>query len=153
MLESVILTAALAVSTPQVCDVKTVKTLANAGFQGPDLRGAWSIVWRESRFQNLGPGNPYFNGADYGWWQIRKPVWGSQPWWTDAAMLNPDTQSRIAYRMTKKGRDWRLWGLRQQDGKFYLDTTYYGGWSASQQQAWIIQPFMEGWNKYPRRCR
>lgn len=129
------------------CHDKAARILYRAGFTGEAHRQAWAVTWRESRHQNLIPGHPQFNGADWGMWQINRPAWGDQPWWTEANMSDPRKQSRIAYRiLTKKGTYWRPWGLTA-DGQ--LDPTHYQSWGPDLWEAWIMAPFRQGLAKYP----
>lgn len=156
MIESLVLASVLSVSSAPIatCDDRRVQILEDAGFQGRDRRAAFAIVWRESRFTNLGPGDALWNTQDWGWWQLNKPTWGDEDWWSDTSMLNPREQSRIVYRMTKHGRDWRHWGIGEAHGRYGLDPTYYQGiWSDAQMQSWIVAPFNEGWSKFPKACR
>lgn len=134
--------------TPQSCRV--VKVLEKAGFKGHANRIAYAIVMRESRGANLDESSRWYTGA-LGMWQIQTSAWSRQPWWSRAAMLNPYRQSRIVYRkMTDRGKTWAHWGIRR-DGRG-MDTTYYSGWSSSQQYAWIWAPYERFYRDYPR-CR
>lgn len=130
------------------CQDKTVQVLRAAGFTGQSLRIAWAVVMRESRGQNLQPGHPQFNGADYGIWQINAPTWSRSPWWSYQAMTTPAVQSRIAYRiLTQRGTYWRPWGLTR-DGRA-MDTSHYGSWSSSQQWVWIWAPYWQFYKAFP----
>ena len=145
---------ALPVQKPvQVCRNPIVTMLHDAGFRRHDLRAAWAITWRESKHQNLSESSPWFTGA-LGMWQIQTSAHSGKHWWSRSAMLNPERQSRIAYKhLTRKATDWVHWGLREHKGKFYLDTTVYGGWSSWQHHNWIWAPFIQGWNLYPNKCK
>lgn len=135
-------------NTPQPCRV--VKILERAGFEGHANRIAYAIVMRESRGANLNESSRWYSGA-LGMWQIQTSAWSGQRWWSRAAMLNPYRQSRIVYRkMTDRGKTWAHWGIRS-DGRG-MDTTYYSGWSSSQQYAWIWAPYERFYRDYPR-CR
>lgn len=117
-----------------------------AGFRNDSLRMAWAIVMRESKGQNLDESSPYYTGA-LGIWQIQTSAWSGQSWWSRSAMLDPKRQSRIAYKyLSKKGTDWRHWGLSS-GGQ--LDTTYYSNWSSWQWENWIMAPFRKYYAQYP----
>lgn len=137
----------------QVCRNPVVNMLHDAGFRKHDLRAAWAITWRESKHQNLSESSPWYTGA-LGFWQIQTSAHSGKHWWSRAAMLHPPTQSRIAYKyLTNKATNWVHWGLAERGGKFYLDTTVYGGWSSWQHYNWIWAPFQTGWNLYPQKCK
>ena len=134
--------------TDQSCRV--VKVLERAGFKGNSNRIAYAIVMRESRGKNLNEGSQWYTGA-LGWWQIQTSVWSNKSWWSRGSMLTPRKQSRIAYKhLTDRGRSWSHWGISR-DGQ-RMDTTYYSGWSAAQQYAWIWEPYSGFYRAYPR-CR
>jgi len=137
---------AQAADTPESCRV--VKVLKKAGFKGEKNRIAYAIVMRESRGQNLSESSRWYSGA-LGMWQIQTSVWSGQRWWSRAAMLNPYRQSRIVYRkLSNRGTNWSHWGISR-DGRS-MDTTYYSGWSSSQQWAWIWAPYERFYRAYPR---
>ena len=158
MFESLLLVAALALpadSKPEpVCRNPIVTMLHDAGFREHDLRAAWAITWRESKHQNLSESSPWYTGA-LGMWQIQTSAHSDKSWWSRDAMLNPERQSRIAYKyLTSKATNWVHWGLGEtKTGKFYMDTSLYGGWSSDQQYSWIWAPFQTGWNLYPKKCK
>lgn len=128
------------------CRNTLVVTLYNAGFRGENLREAWAIAMRESNGQNIGPGNPRFNGEDWGIVQFNKPTWGNEPWWDDEKILDPDYSAQIMYRLSNGGKNWQMWGLT---GSGEINTSMYGGWSSSQQWAWIIEPYQRWYKQYP----
>jgi hypothetical protein len=138
-----------------VCKNNLVTMIYDAGFRGNDVRASYAIVMRESNGQNLGPGNPSFNGSDYGIWQINAPSHSDAAWWSVEAMLDPQQQSRIAYKyLSSKGNNWLHWGLGEsKSGKFYLDASLYGEWSSWQHENWIWNPFVKYWNQFPRKCK
>ena len=158
MFESVVLMAALALPSANkpepVCRNQIVTMLYDAGFRKNDLRAAWAITWRESHHENLDESSPWYTGA-LGMWQIQTSAHSDKSWWSREAMLDPKQQSRIAYKyMTSKGTNWIHWGLGEtKSGKFYMDTTLYGGWSSSQQYSWIWEPFQYGWSTFPNKCK
>lgn len=135
---------------PRPCRDRLVNIIVDAGFKGNNIREAYAIVMRESNGENLGPGHPAFNGADWGIWQFNKPTWGGEPWWSDEAMLDPRKQSRIAKNFSRGGKDWRHWGISG-DGQS-MDTTYYGMWDADTQYAWIWEPYARYYGSFPKKC-
>lgn len=130
----------------QVCQNDLYGLLYRAGFRGENLREAWAITMRESRGRNIGPGDPEYNGEDWGIVQLNKPTWGHEPWWDDDKILDPEYSARVMFEMSKGGTTWEAWGLT---GDGQLDTTMYRSWSAAQQQAWIIEPYQEWYQQYP----
>ena len=156
MLAELAMVAAMAIPVEkqtQVCRNPIVTMLHDAGFRKHDLRAAWAVTWRESKHQNLSESSPWFTGA-LGMWQIQTSAHSGKHWWSRSAMLDPKQQSRIAYKyLTQKATNWVHWGLAERNGKFYLDTTVYRGWSSWQHQNWIWAPFIQGWNLYPNKCK
>ena len=138
---------------PYVCQDRLVRVLDGAGFRGQSLRTAWAVAMRESHGQSLDESSPWYSGA-LGIFQVQTSAHSSKPWWSRAAMLDPDTQSRIVYRhMTDRGRNWSAWGLTR-DGR--LDASQYGGWSSWQHEAWIMAPFRKyaaEFDRLTRSCR
>lgn len=98
--------------------VNLIQVLQNAGFRGPALQKAWAIAMRESG------GNPRaFNGnastgdKSYGLFQInmlgalgpaRLREYGLP---NEQALLNPEVNARVAYKMSKGGTDFGAWGI------------------------------------------
>lgn len=122
--------------------------LQEAGFKGQSLRVAWAIAMRESNGQpDLGPGNPHFNGYDWGLFQFNKPSWGSQKWWNDKKVLDPVYNAKVAFDLSKGGTYWLPWGLTA-DGKA-MDPKCYPMWSAQKQMDWIWKPYKEWYDKFP----
>lgn len=138
---------AAAAEKPKCRDSLAV-TLANAGFHGKALRQAWAIAMRESHGRNLDESSPWYSGA-LGIFQIQTSAWSGQSWWSRSAMLNADKQARIVYRYFYKRTGWRHWGLTKAGT---LDTTYYGGWSSWQHEAWIMQPYRKFYAQFPKKC-
>lgn len=123
--------------------------LREAGFEGQNLRVAWAIAMRESSGKpDLGPGNPYFNGCDWGLFQFNKPSWGKQSWWDDKKILDPVYNAKVAFELSKGGTYWLPWGLTP-DGKA-MDAKCYPMWSAEKQMAWIWKPYKEWYDKFPQ---
>lgn len=128
------------------CRNRLAQVLYGAGFRGENLHEAWAIAMRESNGKNLGPGDSQFNGEDWGIVQFNKPTWGDESWWSDSKILDPAYSAKIMFRMSRGGKTWQMWGLT---GSGELDTSMYGGWSADQQWAWIIEPYQRWYRQYP----
>lgn len=130
------------------CADRVAGILHGAGFRGQALRTAWAIVMRESKGQNLDESSPWYTGA-LGMWQVQTSAHSGKPWWSRAAMLDPDRQARLVYlHLSARGTDFRHWGIGPGGT---TDTTFYGGWSSSQVWRWITEPFQRYWRQYP--CR
>lgn len=128
-------------------------TLRTAGFRGRNLREAWAIAMRESSGRaNLGPGSSDFNGHDWGLFQWNKPSFGGQSWWRDSKMLNGVYNARLAFRFSRGGRDWHLWGLT---GSGRTSASLYSsyGWTSSQIYSWITEPFQRYYRQFPAAAR
>lgn len=144
--------APAAKADPYPCRDRIVRILHDAGFRGESLTIAWAIVMRESHGRNLDESSPWYSGA-LGIWQIQTSAHAGKPWHSREAMLDPDTQSRIAFRhMTNRGTWWQPWGLTspRADG---IDATAYGSWSSATQYALIWAPFAKYRAAFPNRCR
>lgn len=139
--------------TAPACSNPLGATLHAAGFRGRNLREAWAIAMRESSGRaSLGPGTWDFNGHDWGLFQWNKPSFGNQPWWNDSKMLNGVYNARMAFRFSRGGRDWHLWGLTgsgRTSAALYADY----GWSPSEIYAWITEPFQRYFRQFPASAR
>lgn len=125
-----------------------INWLQQAGFRGDGLRVAWAIAMRESSGKpDIGPGNQYFNGCDWGLFQLNKPTWGKQSWWDDRKVLDPIYNAKVVFDMSKGGTYWLPWGLTG-DGKA-MDARCYTMWSSEKQMQWIWKPYKEWYDKYP----
>lgn len=124
------------------CGNQLARTIYNAGFRGESHRVAWAIAMRESN------GNPRVisPSSDYGLFQINAPSWSDEPWWDYNSMLDPDYNARIAYKMSRGGKNWAMWGL---DRYGNLDATYYQSWGPDLWDAWITGPFNKYYAQYP----
>jgi hypothetical protein len=133
---------------PRNCGNKLVLTLHKAGFRGDNLKEAWAIAMRESRGRNVGPGDPRFNGYDWGIFQLNEPTWGSKSWWKPKLILNSLYNARVAYKLSQGGKSWVAWGL---DGKGRENARIYRnyGWSKSKVNAYIVRPYRYYYNRYP----
>lgn len=128
-------------------------TLRDAGFRGRNLREAWAIAMRESSGRaDLGPGSPDFNGHDWGLFQWNKPSFGGQSWWRDSKMLNAVYNAKLAFRFSRGGRDWHLWGLTG-SGRTSAGLYSSYGWSSSQIYSWITEPFQRYYRQFPASAR
>lgn len=135
---------------PAKCRDKVALMLWRAGFRGNKNAIAWAVTHRESKHQNLDESSPWYSGA-LGMWQIQTSAHSGNRWWSRAAMLNPERQSRIVYLyMTKRGTYWRPWGLTSNGNG--LDPTHYAQWSSATQWAWIWQPYAHARSIYPAAC-
>ena len=136
--------ATQAVKNIAPCNNKVVRWLYAAGFRGQSIKIGWAIVMRESG------GNPknISNGADYGLWQINVPT---HPGYSRAALLDPIRNSKIAYKLSKGGKDWRPWGIGvTKSGKVYMDSRDYNGiWNQWKKDNWIWIPFWRYYKAYP----
>ena len=136
-------------SKPQPpCSEPLAVTLWETGFRGQHLAMAWAIVMRESNGQNIIPGDPRFNGEDYGIFQLNKPTWGDEPWWDDEQIVTVEGNARIAYQLIQE-RGFTAWGLNS-DGSFNFSS--YGGWSDWQRENWIVRPYLKYLNQYWETC-
>ena len=86
-------------------------------------RLAWSIAMRESGGRNI------YDTGDYGIFQLNKPSYGSQPWWTsDEKILNdPVYNSSVAYKnVSQSGKNFLPWAMRvDNNGNYSWDWSYY----------------------------
>jgi hypothetical protein len=130
------------------CSDDLSMVLWKAGFRDTQLAMAWAIVMRESRGENIVPGDPRFNGEDYGIFQLNKPTWGGQPWWDDDTISTVQGNARIAYELTQE-RGFGAWGLTN-DGQFNFSS--YGGWSDWQKENWIVRPYLRYLTEYWETC-
>ena len=139
-------TSAVSITKPYAhrCNNKIVKWLYAAGFRGQQLRIGYAIVMRESG----GDPRNITNGADYGLWQINRPT---HPGYSRAALLDPISNSRIAYKLSRGGKSWRPWGIGvTRSGKVYMDSRDYDGiWDSWRKDHWIWIPFWRYYNRYP----
>lgn len=136
------------------CKDQTIKVLREAGFTGANLREAYAIAWRESNGQaDLGPGHPGYNGEDMGLFQFNRPTFSDQSWWDEDMLLDGAYNAGVAYKLSKGGRSWWLWGL---DGQGNTDAEAYQGiWSEDQIYNWITAPFQKyakQFDKLPEAC-
>lgn len=132
------------IETRKVCNNKIVRWLDTAGFRGQSLRIGYAIVKRESG----GDPKNITNGADYGLWQINLPT---HPGYSYSALMDPVRNSKIAYKLSKGGHNWKPWGIGvSKSGKVYMDSRDYDGiWSQWQKDNWIWKPFIKYYRAYP----
>ena len=128
------------------CPNPLARVLYSAGFRGVKVRQAWAISMRESHGLSIGPSSPYFNGHDWGIFQLNKPTFGSKPWWEDVKILRPYYSARVVFHMSNGGASWHPWGLT---GSGQLDAASYSSWSPARQQAQIMRPYLKYYNLYP----
>lgn len=128
------------------CRDDLARLLHKAGFRGESLRTAWAIAMRESGGQNLDESSRWYTGG-LGIFQVQTSAHAGKAWWSRSAMLDPARQARLVYlHLSDRGTDWRHWGMGSGPT---VDTTFYGGWSASQVEAWIAEPFFRYWRAWP----
>lgn len=130
------------------CTDALVRTLAEAGFTGENLREAWSIAMRESGGDpTLGPGHPAYNQEDVGLFQFNRPTFMEEAWWDEEKLLDARYSADLAFRLSEGGRNWWLWGL---DGQGRLDPgAYTSVWTPEQIRKWIIEPYRFWYSKFP----
>mgnify|MGYP001014807021 CR=1 FL=1 len=127
---------------------RLIDWLREAGFKGEGLRIAWAIAMRESNgIPEIGKGHKYFNGYDWGLFQLNKPTFGKRAWWDDAKMVDAIYNAKIVYDLSKGGTFWVPWGLSG-DGKS-MNVSCYKMWSAEKQMNCIWKPFKKWYDKYP----
>jgi cell wall-associated NlpC family hydrolase len=98
--------------------VGLIQTLQNAGFSGPALQQAWAIASRESGGNpNAFNGNASTGDKSYGLFQInmlgglgpaRMRQYGLK---NEQDLFNPVVNARVAYAMSKGGKDFGAWGI------------------------------------------
>ncbi|HOT74719.1 MAG TPA: SH3 domain-containing protein [Candidatus Wallbacteria bacterium] len=127
---------------------RLIDWLRQAGFKGEGLRIAWAIAMRESNgIPEIGKGHKYFNGFDWGLFQLNKPTFGKRAWWDDAKMVDAIYNAKVVYDLSKGGTFWVPWGLSG-DGKS-MNVSCYKMWSAEKQMNCIWKPFKKWYDKYP----
>lgn len=97
---------------------KLLNWLRNAGFKGEALRTAWAVAMRESGGRpSAYNGNQATGDNSYGLFQInmlgklgedRRKKYGLRD---NNDLLNPETNARVAFKMTNKGRNWFSWDI------------------------------------------
>jgi uncharacterized protein YgiM (DUF1202 family) len=126
---------------------RLIDWLRQVGFKGEGLRIAWAIAMRESNgIPEIGKGHKYFNGYDWGLFQLNKPTFGKRAWWDDAKMVDAIYNAKIVYDLSKGGTFWVPWGLSG-DGKS-LNVSCYKMWSAERQMN-IWKHYKKWYDKYP----
>lgn len=119
-----------------------VTWLYKAGFRGHNIREAWAIAMRESS------GIPStVSGEDYGLFQFNYGAWGASSWWDSNKLLDPLYNAKIAYKMSKGGKSWIPWGMK--DHMEWDTASYAGIWSSDQFYAWVIEPYTRWYSQYP----
>jgi hypothetical protein len=99
-------------------DDELLSVLRSAGFEGDSLRIAWAVVMRESTGNaNALNDNPRTKDLSYGLFQInmigklgpdRLQRYGLSSY---EDLYNPSTNARVAYAMSKGGKDWGPWNI------------------------------------------
>jgi len=129
------------------CKNKLANWIYKAGFRGKNIREAWAIAMRESNGTNLGPGDSGFNGSDFGLFQLNSGAWSGESWWDTQLLLDPIYNAKIAYKMSRGGKSWIPWGMR--DNMEFDTASYAGIWSSDQFYAWVIEPYQRYYAQYP----
>jgi len=127
--------------TPEFkCNDKLANWIYDAGFRGHNIREAWAIAMRESN------GIPStISGQDYGLYQFNMPSWSGTFDWN--RILNPEYNARAAFKLSKGGKSWIPWGMR--DHEEWDNASYAGIWSDSQFYAWVIEPYERYYAQFP----
>ncbi len=129
-------------------DNQLINWLQQAGFRGDGLHVAWAIAMRESNgIPNIGKGTKYFNGCDWGLFQLNKPTFGKKAWWDDQKIMDPIYCAKVVFDLSKGGTYWLPWGISG-DGKS-MNAACYKMWSAEKQRKCIWEPFKKWYDKYP----
>lgn len=97
-------------------DTQLVELLSAVGFTGKALREAWAIAKKETNGRPLAHnGNHKTGDNSYGIFQInmlgdlgpiRREQFGLK---SNADLLNPVVNAKIAYHMSKGGKNWSAW--------------------------------------------
>jgi len=114
-------------------DRDLVQLLKATGFKGIHLKEAWAIAKKESQGHPLDyNGNWHTGDKSYGLFQInmlgsmgnaRRGYYGLA---SNAELLNPVTNAKIAYLMSDAGKDWSDWkGVNQPVVKYYMEKYPY----------------------------
>lgn len=107
--------------------VSFAKWLHSQGLSGQDLENMWAIGMRESNGKNIGPGEPGFNGSDYGIFQINKTHEGlvkSMGYDSMKDLMDPIKNLAVAKRMSNNWQNLSAWGVSSGGG---MDYSSYGG--------------------------
>lgn len=124
------------------CKDALVKTIKRAGFRGRNVQEAYAIAMRESN----GIAST-ISGQDYGLFQFNYPSWGERLDWNQ--ILDPTYNARAAYKLSKGGKSWIAWGMRDH---MDFDRSSYWMWSDSQFYAWVIEPYQRYYAQFPKKC-
>jgi hypothetical protein len=97
-------------------DVQLAELLYAVGFEGQDLKEAWAVAKKESNGRPLAHnGNRNTGDNSYGMFQInmlgglgeeRREQFGLG---SNAELLNPVVNAKVAYHMSNGGKDWSSW--------------------------------------------
>jgi cell wall-associated NlpC family hydrolase len=107
--------------------VSFAKWLYSQGLSGKDLENMWAIGMRESNGKNIGPGEPGFNGSDYGIFQINKTHEGlvkSMGYDSMKDLMDPVKNLAVAKHMSNNWKNLSAWGVSSGGG---MDYSAYGG--------------------------
>lgn len=97
-------------------DIQLAELLYAVGFEGQDLKEAWAVAKKESNGRPLAHnGNRNTGDNSYGMFQInmlgglgaeRREQFGLG---SNAELLNPVVNAKVAYHMSDGGKDWSSW--------------------------------------------
>lgn len=141
MIDALLLTAAIAISSPAQAEMTCKNTLVNAiydaGFRGENIKEAWAIAMRESG----GRPDAISVTGDYGIFQFNKAAHGEQKWWNTSLLLTRDYNIYVAYVMSKGGRWWGPW-----------DLSGSGDHLGNYTPASVGEKYHYWYDKFPKKC-
>ena len=107
---------ALYTNADTLSDTQLAELLSAVGFTGQDLVEAWAVAKKETHGNPLAHnGNRKTGDNSYGMFQInmlggmgadRREQFGLR---SNADLLNPVVNAKVAYHMSNKGKDWSAW--------------------------------------------
>lgn len=102
---------------------RTLGYIKSGGWPSSLQRLGWTIAMRESGGRNI------YDTGDYGIFQLNKPSYGTQPWWTSDKKIqyDPVYNSSVAYRhVSSSGKNFLPWAMRvNKNGGYEWDWSYY----------------------------
>ena len=111
----------------QLSDTQLVELLSAVGFEGKALRQAWAVAKKETNGRPLAHnGNRKTGDNSYGMFQInmlgdlgpiRREQFGLR---SNADLLNPVVNAKVAYHMSKRGTNWSAWKGMTARTKYWL---------------------------------
>lgn len=111
----------------RLSDTQLVELLSAVGFTGNQLRQAWAVAKKETHGNPLAHnGNRKTGDNSYGMFQInmlgelgpqRREQFGLR---SNADLLNPVVNAKVAYHMSKGGKNWSAWKGMTARTKYWL---------------------------------